>query len=282
VTLFAAALAASGRAHADTIPAPSLYLSAYSAPGVGQYYLGPSCAIFEAGVCNLPVSPVISTTTGVDMFGGVYSSYASATDWSYPNPTLQVAINGSGVDGPGDPLASAQLTYSFGLTGGPGVSFNVVPVWASYSIYFTDNDPSDDFEVAGEVSVGSSTTGLQAMSNICGDTMYCDAGSLPDAGFYRLIFCTPGVVESVYMAASVEYEAAQTPSFAAGVYLDPVFTIDPTFLQENPGYSLEFSDGIGDLPDSAPEPATWAMMLAGLGGLGATMRRKRPRRPEAH
>jgi hypothetical protein len=59
------------------------------------------------------------------------------------------------------------------------------------------------------------------------------------------------------------------------VYLDPFFEIDPVWSAANPGYSLAFPDGFGNLPGGVPEPASWALMVAGFGGLGAALRRRR-------
>lgn len=62
---------------------------------------------------------------------------------------------------------------------------------------------------------------------------------------------------------------------------DPLITIDPVFLAAHPGFSLEFSSNIsntvGDAPGGVPEPAAWAMMLAGFAGIGWTLRRRRER-----
>ena len=58
--------------------------------------------------------------------------------------------------------------------------------------------------------------------------------------------------------------------------IDPVPTIDPSV--QNPGaYSFAFSDGVGNSVGAVPEPAIWAMMLMGVGIIGAALRyRRRP------
>ena len=57
--------------------------------------------------------------------------------------------------------------------------------------------------------------------------------------------------------------------YGTGLYsatVDPMITIDPTFLANNPGYSLVFSSNI-KLSSSIPEPSTWAMLLLGFTSL---------------
>jgi hypothetical protein len=50
---------------------------------------------------------------------------------------------------------------------------------------------------------------------------------------------------------------------------DPLIQIDPTFLANNPGLSLDFSAGIENgIAGAVPEPSTWAMMILGFAGLG--------------
>ena len=53
---------------------------------------------------------------------------------------------------------------------------------------------------------------------------------------------------------------------------DPFFAIDSGFLGQNPGYQLVFSDGVDNVLSSVPEPATWTMMLVGVGMIGVGLR----------
>ena len=62
------------------------------------------------------------------------------------------------------------------------------------------------------------------------------------------------------------------------IALDPALSIDPYFAAIDPNYltdyAIQLSPGIGNLPDAVPEPTTWAMMIVGLGGVGAALRRR--------
>jgi hypothetical protein len=68
---------------------------------------------------------------------------------------------------------------------------------------------------------------------------------------------------------------------ATSASIDPVITIDPTFLADNPGFGLAFSPNIQQettepTTSSVPEPASIVLVAAGLIGLGAVRRRKLP------
>ncbi|MBR0995223.1 PEP-CTERM sorting domain-containing protein [Bradyrhizobium japonicum] len=63
-----------------------------------------------------------------------------------------------------------------------------------------------------------------------------------------------------------------TASFWAQV--DPVFKIDPSFA-DAASYSFIMSDSIGNTISAVPEPSTWAMMLLGFVGIGATTFQRR-------
>ncbi len=71
-------------------------------------------------------------------------------------------------------------------------------------------------------------------------------------------------------------------SEGAGVYsasADPMITLDPTFLADNPGetFTLVFSSNIN--PNGIPEPSTWAMLLLGFAGIGLAGYRASRRAP---
>ena len=64
---------------------------------------------------------------------------------------------------------------------------------------------------------------------------------------------------------------------SASVYLDPFISIDPTWSAAHPGYSLHVEPGFGNSAagGAVPEPASWALFVAGFGVVGAAARRRR-------
>jgi hypothetical protein len=68
-------------------------------------------------------------------------------------------------------------------------------------------------------------------------------------------------------------------------YIDPMLEVDPTWALANPELasqlSLTFSggvqNGLGNLTAGVPEPATWTVMLLGLGLCGGLLRRRTER-----
>jgi hypothetical protein len=62
---------------------------------------------------------------------------------------------------------------------------------------------------------------------------------------------------------------------SVSLLVDPVIAIDPAFLAAHPEMqlSVEVGPGVGNVA-AVPEPESWAMLIAGLGLLGAMVRRR--------
>jgi hypothetical protein len=62
------------------------------------------------------------------------------------------------------------------------------------------------------------------------------------------------------------------PTYASA-FIDPIISIDPEFLTANPGFSITQIVLAND--SAVPEPSSWALLIAGFGLVGATMRKRR-------
>jgi hypothetical protein len=82
---------------------------------------------------------------------------------------------------------------------------------------------------------------------------------------------TAGHVYRVTMVVDVFAGASSSVSPASGsAFIDPVFSFGPGV---GPGYSFVFSEGIGNSAP-VPEPATWALLAAGVLALGLRRTRR--------
>ena len=284
VILFAAALTISGRSYADSIPAPFGSMAVNSGPGTDQTVAG-------SGDLSLT-----SNTSGTNPDFSAYQAYAAATEYGMPASFLSVYVGGEDQFVPDSPAAQAEMLYYFDVKAPEGASpTKTVPLRVTYligTIFNSDEtDPTETlFKVEGLVQLFDTVTGSSSLSNICAATgnTVCSSTqvSSPSISVDQDMLFQPGDLEGVEMFAYISFQgtslAAESSKFDGYVAIDPTFTIDPAFLAENPGYSLEFSPGIGDTPvgeptavadpTAVPEPATWSMMLIGLGGLGAAIR----------
>jgi hypothetical protein len=68
--------------------------------------------------------------------------------------------------------------------------------------------------------------------------------------------------------------SAGSNSTSASANIDSFVQVDPGFAAAHPAFSLEVSPGVENEPiSSAPEPSSWLLMFAGLGGIGLALRR---------
>jgi hypothetical protein len=83
---------------------------------------------------------------------------------------------------------------------------------------------------------------------------------------------------TLYGVALVAKVDPSNPDAIALALADPYIQNDAAFLTANPGYSLEFSDGIDNVPIAAtPVPPALPMFGAALLALGAFAWRRRER-----
>jgi len=267
---FMALCAAASTANAGTIPgAPVLapvavngdvaisladYAQALTAPGTK--YLGPmfipddpgyaTAACTAAGFCNYGTG-VISATLGAD-------------------PTVLLGATPAN-NGGGDSFLDMSYEVEYFVPGAaPGATVPAM-VLASDSI------------IPAGLSAAAAADAVMTVSGING-TVYlgydCEAGAAATFGCGATPHA-PFADQAVTLVANTVYDVDLSLTIYAQ---DPVqVSIDPTFsAPAAEGGEFVFSPGI---TSGVPEPATWAAMLVGFGGVGAAMRRSRRGRPEA-
>jgi hypothetical protein len=230
---------------------------------------------------SLSATPSIPGTASLSetLFGG--AAQATVTGAATPGPALTVGVSDqlSSLDiDYSHAAANATLSYSFELVGPAGL----VPTDISAVV--------DTTSVAG----GSTRAGAAAYLEIS----QSGGGSYVFYGFA----CTGGLAEgcpsfnvssftlnsvfplvanhyyNVYMSIGADTYSDQIFPFAAGsgaasAFVDPYVRIDPTFANADQ-YSLWVTPGVGDAA-AVPEPATWAMLMLGLGAVGVALRQRK-------
>jgi hypothetical protein len=97
----------------------------------------------------------------------------------------------------------------------------------------------------------------------------------------------PGVIYEVRLTAEgngciashpIETCYATAADYAGSDYagVDPTITVDPAEAATG-DYEIDFSPNLAPPTGAVPEPGTWALLLSGLGLVGARMRRQRSR-----
>lgn len=249
-------------AHTLLLPLPSAYAWAGDEYGNGSEKSGSS-----------GVSATFSNTN--------YYAYA----YAFP-PSSSIGAFASGAQYTG---AASSLSYEFEVNGPPNTEIPLIVQAAGFASYSGDTDGYADAYVSingaglGGIGLGAGG-GYASASELCPN----GPGATPgNCSFVVSDFATTyeADVESdtpinVFMYAEA-FSDGPTAFFSAGA--DPYFRIDPTFATADQ-YAIVTSPGVGNSPlgatsiaAPAPEAATWILMLAGLGGLGAMMRGTRRR-----
>lgn len=191
---------------------------------------------------------------------------------SSPPATLPVIALGSGLSG-GMPVTTLPFSSGgvYDQSGGqiqwgtPGVN-NIVSLGSSVITIGAGGYSSDMYVPGGQGdSVSYETAILKGTFTSLGGPASVTVGSDDDAFVY---------VNGKYVGGNPGVHGVETNTFdfspLAGANSIEVFYAD----RAQTGASLSFN--VSNIVTSAvPEPATWAMMLVGLGGLGVAMRSRR-------
>ncbi len=172
--------------------------------------------------------------------------------------------------------ADSALTYSFVIWGGN--IGDVVPLKIDYVLMQDSSGPYHGVQATAHIGI-LSPGGIGyvggGIRELC--TIGC-AGSGGDANELEgtlNVSTFAGTQYTVNIYAEVFATALGQSTFASAS-VDPYIYIDPSFA-DAAKYSVAVSEGVANVYPAlaaVPEPASWAMMIAGLGLAGGMLRRR--------
>ena len=194
-------------------------------------------------------------TTSATFFTGTSISKAASVPIEFSfvnNPAVSSVHN----------LDATLLIYSSGVTATPAASSSDQKgVFGSFTI----NSVSDFFVGLTHYAAGTKL--------LAGDFSSGEIAGIPPGSVGAALAATVG--GSVVHFSSDVAGAVKAHSFARDLVLN-LDAITPV-LDALPGKALKTfkANADGAFAQAVPEPATWAMMIVGLGGIGAAVRRRR-------
>ena len=212
------------------------------------------------------------TSVGYSGIGTFSDGFSSVTVGSQPSPFIQAHAFGAAANG--NPSVSGAITYYVGVDGPSDGTF--VPIDVAYAM-------SGKIAIVGAAYDGFAQAGLTLLSYYRGNPLslvfLTQSGDFNVSGStaWEVASGTTGQVSlNARAGLVVGYYNQEAFGGTADAFVDPVFSIDPAFSATHPGYSLVFSQGVGNTGAGAvPEPAGWMLMLGGLGIVGSVLRRRR-------
>jgi hypothetical protein len=205
--------------------------------------------------------------TSVSYFGvGTFNDgYSTVSLGSQPSPFIHAQAVGTLQNY--NPSVSGDITYYVGVNGPDDGTFVPIDVAYTMSGQIVDNGAYDMFAQANLSLLSYYKGNPVSIEFVTHDGDFNVSGHVAWA-------VASGAAGQVHLNAHSGMVVDITGSGTADVSIDPVFTIDPTFAAQ--GYSLVVSQNAGNRPAAGgvPEPAAWALMLVGFGGVGAVLRRR--------
>ena len=253
----------------------STILAAIAAVGLtGGLGAATSASAVEFAVFN----PVSSSTGGVTNFSEDSMGHLSSTPASAAPTVFTFDLT------PLSAFGNLQSTFNFSASEtGPassgtigGITYVSAPYTGSFDYYYAGPTVTKGgiTLTSGELLLGGSfaSAAFVAQSGASG-------GALTDDSFTGTVTYTSGLPSSVLPIASTGQ------SFTFGfVDISPVAALQNGYIRQftavgDGKFSSDLTGGGGG--GGVPEPATWALMLTGLAGIGASLRRRTRQAPSA-
>lgn len=226
----------------------------------------------EQALINVATPAALSFTNGTATSSGT-TSLGGPTSVSPGSPVSPPNISvTSSLSGPGQAISQAYEEYWFGVSGPAGVSVPII-IQASGSVTQSLTTPN-----SAQLYLGT-PSGTSLLASACLGTPAINCSGLGSKANFSIATPITVISGANYNLQMDVYAVAQ---IAAGqdeqsASIDPFLSIDPAFLLDNPGFSLEFSSGIVNV-SAVPEPSTWAMMILGFAGIGSMAYRRKSKR----
>ncbi len=273
---------------------PMVLLGASSVPAAAQV-LSYDQSVSVRDLHNNPVADASSSTYGAISAGappshgglggpgglGGTPGYAATSITVRPD----VQLSATAIGGTDSAFASAQISYYAYVVGAPLGDIVPLHLIGAY-------DMSSDG--AGQATVKITTEALAAgfvdsFPNVIDQACNRGRGACGDDQHFDLAFNigypVPGdsgdvdvLYEKITLLTSASVFEESPLGNNAFAFIDPIVTIDAAYLASHPGVSVKLAAGLGNSFAAAggvPEPASWALMIAGFGLAGAALRRRR-------
>jgi len=242
-----------------------------------------------SGFDNSPINLAkASLTVGISQYPSIWATADVLTDrYSGELGTLYsahtTAIGGVTysfeIVGAKDVLVPVSITSSGSIFGDAGTIEDGRLYFSAAALFYL----SDPAPYVNENGIGAGILGASACTTVdwCfwGDKYIADPDSSGSyhAGFHNLVQTTQLRSNKIYHITILSFIELQSiggggASYQAMIY--PFIEIDPEFNISGL-YSLAFSPGVGNSLPAIPEPESYAMLLAGLGLMGAVARRRK-------
>jgi hypothetical protein len=234
-------------------------------PSVAAVIPGPSFHV----LCIVPGRTVSQSATDCSLPGG------NAASASIVSPVVELTADAKALAGQeADTMAGASLIFYFEVVG--GTQFEQIPILITTNLTAQIiGDPGANGANA-EITVTPQPLdpGSNVMREACEPQPGCGANSSSFNGTFDVT-----ALADVAAEVGMQVSAGSVGLFSGGggvalASADPSIEIDPTFLADNPGLTLEFSAGVANALPPTPEPSTLTLLAAGLAALAAVSLRR--------